>query len=129
MAQRKSGQNDVLLAALAGLASLSATPSLANEDSSKVDMKEMSSQTKCFGIHEKGKNGCAVTPSQIKAANEHFKNKFPQSKPISCHGSATAASTEGFLAWIGVESEAECFKKKGFVLNRDEKGKFLVKEK
>lgn len=113
MSEMKNLKLDTLAAAMAGIAAAGAMTTVAPGTALAAEGK---GSVKCFGIQEKGQNGCAVSPKQIEAANKHFENKYGQSKPISCHGNATAAASEGFLAWVGVDTEEACFGKNGFLI-------------
>jgi uncharacterized membrane protein len=104
---------ETLAAALAGISAAGGIGSVSEGVALAMEAK---GTVKCFGIQEKGQNGCAVSPKQIQAANKHFNNKYGETKPISCHGNATASDSEGFLAWVGVDTEEACFSKKGFLI-------------
>jgi hypothetical protein len=92
--------------------------------------KKGAKEVECFGLNTmEGTNGCGIGNEQIDVANRAYANRFGKSKPMDCAGNSDCSAKNGFLAWISKKSNSACFAAGGFIFEKGEDGKLVVKDK
>ena len=92
--------------------------------------KKVATEVECFGVNKKGgANGCGIGNEQIEVANRAYANRFAKSKPMDCAGNSDCSAKNGFLAWMSKKSNSACFAAGGFIFEKGEDGKLVVKDK